>query len=67
MRTRTYRLTVIGCALSWLLLGLHLPTVHEVLDHGWSPPTSVMVMIVVLVVAAVSALLALLRASRPGA
>jgi hypothetical protein len=62
MRTRNYRLTVIGCALSWLLLGLHLPTAHELLDHGWSPPTAVVVMIGVLVVAAVSALWALLRA-----
>ena len=68
MRALNYRLTVIGCALSWLLLGLHLPTVHEVLDHGWSPPTAVVAAIAVLVVAAVAALWALLRApGRPSA
>ena len=25
MRTRNYRLTVVGCVLSWFLLGLHVP------------------------------------------
>ena len=33
MQLRNYRLTVVGCALSWLLVGLHLPTLHEVLDQ----------------------------------
>jgi hypothetical protein len=31
MITRYYRLTVIGCALSWLLVGLHPPALQELL------------------------------------
>ena len=68
MRPWSYRLMVIGGALAWLLLGLHLPTVHEVADHGWAPPASVLAMIVVLAIAAAAAMWALLRlAPRGGA
>jgi hypothetical protein len=62
MSTRSYRLTVLGCALAWLLLGLHLPTAHELLDHGQLPPPAVLAASVVLAVAGVAALWALLRA-----
>ena len=61
MRPRSYRLTVLGSALIWLLVGLHLPTVHEVFDHGWRPPTSVLAMTIVLALAGVGTLWALLR------
>ena len=54
-------MTVLGSALAWLLLGLHLPTVHELMDHGWAPPASVLVMIALLALAAIGASWALLR------
>ncbi|HSA55732.1 MAG TPA: hypothetical protein VLE53_08505 [Gemmatimonadaceae bacterium] len=61
MTTRQYRLTVIGSALSWLLLGLHLPTLHELTDHQAMPPTSVLVATAVLAVLSAAGLWALLR------
>lgn len=62
MQLRNYRLTVIGCALSWLLAGLHLPTLHEVLDHGYSPEPTVLVLTLLLAAAGVGFVWALLRA-----
>lgn len=61
MSTRQYRLTVIGSALSWLLLGLHLPTLHEITDHFTAPPMSVIVVIALLAVLSAVGLWALLR------
>lgn len=63
MRPLTYRLTVLGSALTWMLLGLHLPTLHEVFDHGWRPPMAVLVMTIALALVGVATLWALLRAS----
>ena len=62
MQLRNYRVTVVGCALSWLLVGLHLPTLHEVLDHGYSPEPTVLVMTLLLAAAGVAFVWALLRA-----
>jgi len=59
MRPWSYRLTVLGSALAWLLVGLHLPTVHELADHGWTAPASVRALTALL--ALVGALWALLR------
>jgi hypothetical protein len=67
MITRHFRLTAIGCALSWFLLGLHLPTVHEVVDHGYSPHWTVATMVALLALASVASLWALLRAPARGA
>jgi hypothetical protein len=61
MSMRSYRLTVMGCAVAWLLVGLHLPTLHEVLDHHPLPPPSVLAMTAVLALAGVASLWALLR------
>lgn len=61
MSTRQYRLTVIGSALSWLLLGLHLPTLHELTDHAAAPPMSVLIATVVLAILSATGLWALLR------
>lgn len=62
MPTRSYRLTVVGCALAWFLVGLHLPTLHELQHEGFAPHWTVLAMLAFLAVAAVAALWALLRA-----
>ena len=60
MSTRQYRLTVMGSALSWLLLGLHLPTLHELTAHAAAPPMSVLIGTVVLAILSAIGLWALL-------
>ena len=62
MSTRRYRLTVIGSALSWLLLGLHLPTAHELMDHQANPPMSVLIATMILAALSAAGLWALLIA-----
>ena len=62
MPTRSYRLTVVGCALAWFLVGLHLPTLHELRHDGFAPHWTVLAMLAFLTVAAVAALRSLLRA-----
>jgi hypothetical protein len=61
MTTRAYRLTVVGCALAWLLLGMHLPTSHELMDHGRVPPPPVLAMSMVLAAIGTTTLWILLR------
>ena len=34
MSSHLYRLTVIGAAVSWLLLGMHLPAAHDMTFHA---------------------------------
>jgi hypothetical protein len=68
MRTGYYRLTVIGSALSWFLVGLHYPLVHQMTHHGHAPQWTVLAVTSLLVVAGVAGLWVLLRApSRRGA
>ena len=62
MRAGYYRLTVIGCALAWFMVGLHVPIFHEITDHGASVPWPVMAMVAFLIVAAIAGLWVLLRA-----
>lgn len=63
MPVRHYRMVVVGCALSWFVLGLHLPGLHRVTHHGAAfPPWNVVVILLLLAVAAVAGLWALLRA-----
>ena len=60
-----YRLTVVGCALSWLLVGMHLPMLqhltndiaHERSSHDWL----VVAMTALLAVAGIAGLWMLLR------
>ena len=68
MSMRAYQVTVVGCALSWFLVGLHVPALHEITHHGRSPHWSVLAIILLLAVAALSGLAVLLRAParRPG-
>ena len=61
MRPWNYRLMVIGSALAWFMVGLHVPIFHEMTDHGGTVSTSVMVIVALLIVAAVAGLWALLR------
>ena len=63
MRRTTYRLTVLACALAWLLVGLHLPVVHAMTHHGARPSGALLALLIVLVLAALSAVGALLRDS----
>ena len=58
---RNYRLTVIGCALAWFLVGLHIPTLHEITEHGAPPRWDMLVITLLLAVAGVATLWALLR------
>ena len=37
MSTATYRMLVLGAIASSFMLGMHVPVLHEILDHG-SPP-----------------------------
>lgn len=64
MRTRAYRLTVIGCALSWFLVGLHVPALHEMTHAGHAAEWDVLVATLSLAGAALAALWALLRGGR---
>lgn len=61
MSTQSYRLTVVACALLWLLVGMHAPIVHEITHHGRVPGPAVIVVVGLILVAAIGALLVLLR------
>jgi hypothetical protein len=63
---RNYRLTLLGCALSWFMVGLHLPTLHAMTHEGHSPRASVVVATALLAVAALATLWMLFRAPRGG-
>ena len=70
MSTSTYRLTVIGCALAWFLVGMHAPLVHAFTHHGRAPNAGLLAIVGLLVVAAVVMLWRLLQrppASGPAA
>ncbi len=61
MRPWSYRLTVLGSAVAWLLVGLHLPTLHELADHGWAAPAPVRAVTALLALAGSGLLWTLLR------
>jgi peptidoglycan/LPS O-acetylase OafA/YrhL len=65
MSTRTYRLTVLGCALCWFMAGLHLPALHAMTHHESSPPWTVLTLMTLFVAGAVVALWVLLRVRVP--
>jgi hypothetical protein len=62
MSARYYRLTVIVCALSWFLVGMHVPALHEITEHGRAPAPGLAFALVVLAVSALAGLWLLLRA-----
>jgi hypothetical protein len=61
MFTRLHRITVVGCALSWLLVGMHLPALDAMTHPGHAPHWEVVIATALLAVAAVAGLWALLR------
>ena len=61
MPARWYRPTVIACALSWFMVGLHVPALHAMTHHGGTPAPVVLVATVLLAVLGVAGLWALLR------
>jgi hypothetical protein len=67
MRPTYYRLTVIGCALAWFLLGAHVPVLHEITHHGRTPSSTVLIAVAGVALVALAAVVLLLRApARPG-
>ncbi len=61
MQTLRYRLVVIGSALSWLLLGLHVPALHEMTHDGHAISPLVVSLTALFAVAALAGLWSLLR------
>ena len=62
MRAGTYRLTVLGSLASSLLVGMHLPAVHEMIEHGATPQADVLGATGVLVILTLAGAWKLLRA-----
>lgn len=67
MHPNLYRLTVVGCALAWFLLGAHMPILHEMTHHGRTPSWTVVVGVGGVTLVALTAVVLLLRTpARPG-
>ena len=66
MATRFHRLTVVVCALSWFMLGLHRSVLHELVDHGHVAPL-LLALTALFAVVGVGTLWMLLRAPAPSA
>jgi hypothetical protein len=67
MSERSYRLTVIACAASWLLFGAHSPVFHQIMHHGHNPGWALLAAIACLAGAGVATVIALWRATPGGA
>lgn len=68
MSTSSFRLTAIACALSWLLVGMHTPIVHQITHHGRVPSVPLLIAVLLVLAIAVATLGMLLRAGpRPSA
>lgn len=66
MSTPSYRLVVVGSMLSWFLLGMHAPVLHELTEHGRVPRASVLVAVSLLAAGALAGMWFLLRPPRRG-
>ena len=62
MSTRSYRLTLVVCALAWFMMGMHTPIFHAWTTHGHAPSMPALIATLSLAMIAVVALVALLRA-----
>jgi predicted Kef-type K+ transport protein len=65
MRLRTYRLTVIGTILASFFVGLHMPALHEIIEHGATARWDIVGATALLAVATVAGGWMLLRAGGP--
>ena len=61
MSARWYRPTVIACALSWFMVGLHVPALHALTHHGGAVAPVVLVSTTLLAIVGLAGLWALLR------
>ena len=61
MRRHYYRLTVVGCALCWFMVGLHFPILHQMTHHGRSVGWPILALVALIVLLAIAGLWALLR------
>jgi hypothetical protein len=61
MSTRSYRLLIVVCSLTWFMVGLHTPIFHAWTSHGHAPSMTALIATVLLAITAVVALVALLR------
>jgi hypothetical protein len=61
MRMWLHRVVVIGTLLSSMMVGLHLPVLHEILEHGAVPRWPVMIALLVFAVLTVAGGWMLLR------
>ncbi|HEV7992861.1 MAG TPA: hypothetical protein VGP25_13605 [Gemmatimonadaceae bacterium] len=66
MPEQSYRLTVVACAASWLMVGLHAPVLHQLTHHGRNPGWPMLAVIALLAAAGVATVVALLRESPRG-
>ena len=67
MTTRVYRLTVLLCAVSWFLVGLHVPALHHIGDPNRSVPWLVLALTTIFALMGLRELIVLLRWRGPAA
>ena len=61
MPKRSYQLVLVGCVLSWFMMGLHIPVVHQ-MTHGESTSVTVLAITSLFAISAFAGLWVLLRA-----
>jgi hypothetical protein len=61
MQVHRYRALVVASILSWFLLGLHFPIVHEISGHGRIPHWPVLVAVATLTLLSAGTLWKLIR------
>ena len=66
MRTQTYQLTVIGTILAAFLTGMHMPVLHEIIEHGATAHWNVIIATLLLIILTVAGAWTLLRGSTRG-
>ena len=65
MRMRTYRLIVVGSILSSFMVGLHVPMLHEIIEHGATPRWDALTATLILALITVACAWKLLRSPAP--
>ena len=61
MKTGTYRAVLIGTVLASFLTGMHMPIIHEIVEHGAEGHTDVVVATSLLVVGTIAGVVTLFR------